>query len=78
VPGLLLISLPAGFPIWSRAAGALAALPFAAHAAQCLLGSPPAPDGPYAIAGYTLLSIAIVGWIVAVLRLPAAWRRIAT
>jgi hypothetical protein len=75
VPALLLISLPAVFPIWSRAAGALAALPFGAHAAQFLLGSPPSPGGPYAIAGYTLMSIAMVGWIVAILRPHAGPRR---
>ena len=28
VPGLLLVSIPRGFPIWSRIAGGLAAIPF--------------------------------------------------
>jgi len=68
VPALLLISLPAVFPVWSRAAGALAALLFGAHAAQFLLGNTPSPSGPFAIAGYTLMSIAIAGWVVALLR----------
>ena len=75
VPGLLLVSIPRGFPIWSRIAAAVAAIPFGTHAVQFLLGASPSPSGPFAIAGYMLLSIAIVGWIVAILRpAPAAQR----
>lgn len=68
VPGLLLASIPAGFPIWSRIAGGLAAIPFGIHAVQFFLGDAPATSGAYAIAGYMLMSVAIVGWIVATLR----------
>jgi hypothetical protein len=73
VPGLLLVSIPIGFPIWSRIAGGLAAIPFGIHAVQFFLGESPLPSGPFAIAGYMLMSIAIIGWIVAILRpAPAA------
>ena len=68
VPGLLLVSIPAGFPIWSRIAGGMAAIPFGMHAVQFFLGEAPSTSGPYAITGYMLMSAAIVGWIVATLR----------
>lgn len=70
-PALLLVSLPPAFPVWSRAAGALSGLAFGAHGGLFLLGSPQPPDGPIAIAGYALLTVALVGWIVATLRPPA-------
>jgi len=75
VPGLLLASIPRGFPIWSRMAGGLAAIPFGIHAVQFLLDASPSSSGPLAIAGYLLMSVAIIGWIVAILRpAPAAQR----
>jgi hypothetical protein len=40
VPGLLLASIRRGFPIWSRSAGGLAAIPFGIHAVQFLRVSP--------------------------------------
>jgi hypothetical protein len=65
---LLLVSLPAAFPLWTRIAGALAAVPFAAHALLSLLGRSPDPSGPLASIGYVLLILAIVGWMITVLR----------
>ncbi len=68
VPALLLSSIPKTFPIWSRGAGILAAIPFAAEAALVYSGSGEPPTGPLPSAGYTLLTLAIVGWIVSVVR----------
>jgi hypothetical protein len=65
---LPLASVPPAFPIWTRIVGALAAIPFAAHALLWLLGRAPHPSGPLASIGYVLLIVAIVGWIIAVLQ----------
>lgn len=65
---LPLASVPPAFPIWTRIAGALAAIPFAAHGLLWLLGRSPAPSGPLASIGYVLLIVAIVGWMITVLR----------
>jgi hypothetical protein len=65
---LLLASIPPAFPLWTRIADALAAMPFAAYALLSLLGRSPAPGGPLASIGYVLLILAIVGWMIAVLR----------
>jgi hypothetical protein len=62
VPALLLISAPPRFVLWARAAGALAAVPFGIHAVVFLLGGNPAEV--LQIAGYFLLSVAVVGWAV--------------
>ncbi len=66
VPALLLISAPPRFALWARAAGALAALPFGIHAVVFLLGGDPAEV--LQIAGYLLLSVAVIGWAVDVVR----------
>lgn len=69
-PALLLISLPPRFAIWTRIAGALAAIAFGAHGVAFLLsGSPPegllnAEDS----LAYPLLIIAVIGWAVDVIR----------
>ena len=65
---LLLVSIPPAFPLWTRIAGALAAVPFAAHALLWLLGRSPASSGPLASTGYVLLIVAMVGWMITVLR----------
>ncbi len=65
---LPLASLPPAFPLWTRIVGTLAALPFAAHALLWLLGRSPAPSGPLASIGYVLFIVAIVGWMITVLR----------
>lgn len=75
-PALLLISLPPRFAIWTRIAGALAAIPFGAHGIAYLLsGSPPegllnAEDG----LAYPVLIIAVIGWAVDVFRSTRAAR----
>jgi hypothetical protein len=72
---LLLASIPPAFPLWTRIAGALAALPFAAHALLSLLGRSPAPGGPLASIGYVLLTLTIVGWMITVLRAAPSSQR---
>jgi hypothetical protein len=66
VPALLLISVPPRFVLWARVAGALAALPFGIHATVYLLGGNPAEI--LQIAGYLLLSVAVIGWAVDAVR----------
>ena len=68
VPALLLVSLPRGFPIWSRVAGTLAAVPFLAEAVLVFDNRPQPPTGSLPSAGYALMTIAIVGWIIQVVR----------
>ena len=65
-PALLLISAPPRFAFWARAAGALAALPFGIHAMVYLFGGN--PTEVLQIAGYLLLSVAVIGWAVDVVR----------
>jgi hypothetical protein len=70
VPALLMVSLPSAFPTWVRALGAVAAVPFGIHVALFLLGAEPTSQGAPAIAGYILLTLAVVGWILSVVRSP--------
>ena len=70
VPALLLIALSPWAPRWARAVGALAAVPFAAHALAYFAGAAVETDGPIPSVGYALLTVAIVGWIITVLRRP--------
>jgi hypothetical protein len=65
---LPLTSVPPAFPLWTRIVGTLAALPFAAHALLWLLGRSPAPSEPLASIGFVLFIVAIVGWMITVLR----------
>lgn len=68
VPALIMISLPAGLPRWARTFGVLAVFPFGLHAVLFLLGREPTSQGPPAIIGYVLLTLAVIGWIVSVIR----------
>ncbi|HLE97826.1 MAG TPA: hypothetical protein VI997_10685 [Candidatus Thermoplasmatota archaeon] len=61
VPAFLMISLPAGYPIWARLLGAAAAVPFAAHAFIFLTGG--TPSEMLQAIGYPVMSAASVGWI---------------
>ena len=70
VPALLLIALSPLAPRWTRAVGALAAVPFAFHALAFFTGAAVETDGPIPSVGYTLFTAAIVGWIITVLRRP--------
>ena len=67
-PGLLMIALSRWAPLWVRAVGAIAAVPFAAHALVYLGGGDVDSTGPLAGIGYALLTVTIIGWIVTVLR----------
>ena len=67
VPALLLIALSPWAPRWTRVIGALAAVPFAAHAVAYFGGAAVQTDGPLPSVGYTLFTITIVGWIITVL-----------
>ena len=68
VPALLLIALSPLAPRWTRAVGAVAAVPFAAHALAFFADADVKSDGPIPSVGYALLTVAIVGWIITVLR----------
>jgi hypothetical protein len=72
---LPLASVPPAFPLWTRITGALAAIPFAAHALLWLLGLSPASSGPLASIGYVLLIVSFVGWIITVLRAAPSSQR---
>ena len=76
-PALLLVSLPPCFAIWTRAAGALAAVPFGAHGVAYLLSGSP-PEGLLNAEGniaYPVLIIAVIGWAVDVFRSTRAARK---
>ena len=66
VPALLLIGLPAVLPVWSRVAGLLAAVPFGALATRTLTGG--THVGVLQEAGYGLLTVALIGWALHLLR----------
>ena len=72
---LPLASVPPAFPLWTRIAGALAAIPFAAYALLWLLGRSPAPSEPLASIGFVLFIVAIVGWMITVLRAAPSSQR---
>jgi hypothetical protein len=67
-PGLLLLALSKWAPLWVRLVGAIAAVPFAAHALVYLGGGAIDGTGPLAGIGYALLTVTIIGWILTVLR----------
>ena len=76
VPALLLVAVPAVLPVWSRAAAALAAVPFGALATIALTGGTPAPV--LQDVGYGLLTVSLIGWALEIRResrtAPAAAR----
>ena len=67
-PALLMIALSTWAPRWVRLVGAMAALPFAAHAVIHLGGGEVDSTGPIAGIGYGLLTVTVIGWILTVLR----------
>lgn len=69
-PALALISIPARFNRFSRITGGLSAVAFAWHGGSYLLGGQPTPDAPFAIVGYLLLSLTVIGWMTDIVR----WR----
>lgn len=66
LPALLLISVPPVLPVWARAAGVLAAVPFGTLATIALAGGTPA--AALQDAGYALLTVALIGWALEVVR----------
>lgn len=69
-PGLLMIALSTWASRWVRLAGAMAAIPFAAHSLVYLGGGAIDSTGPLAGIGYTVFTVAVIGWALTVLR----WR----
>lgn len=67
-PGLLMIALSTWAPRWVRLAGAMAAIPFAAHSLVYLGGGAIDSTGPLAGIGYTLFTVAVIGWALTALR----------
>lgn len=67
-PGLLLIALSTWAPWWARLIGAVAAIPFAAHGLAFLGGAEVDATTPLAAIGYTLYTLAVIGWLVTVWR----------
>jgi hypothetical protein len=68
VPGLLMIALSRWGPRWVRLVGAIAAVPFAAHALFYLGGGPIDSQDPIAGLGYALFTVTVIGWTFTVLR----------
>ncbi|MGH2788730.1 MAG: hypothetical protein ACRDJV_12650 [Actinomycetota bacterium] len=67
-PGLLMIALSSWAPRWIRLVGAIAAIPFAAHSLIYLSGGAIDSKDPLAGIGYTLFTVAVIGWMITVLR----------
>lgn len=65
---LLVIALSRWAPLWVRALGAVAAVPFAAHGFIHLGGGDVDSTGALAGIGYALFTVTIIGWILTVLR----------
>ena len=65
-PGLVLIALSPWAPRWARVTGAVAAACFAAYSLAYFAGMSVDSSGPLAGAGYALLTLTIVGWILTV------------
>jgi hypothetical protein len=57
VPGLFMISLPKGFPVWIRVIGVLASIPFAIAGAKIFMGEQVPSISMFPTIGYSLLTI---------------------
>jgi len=68
VPGLLLISIPKGFPLLFRITGTVACVPFAVAAAKIFMGEQVLSTTPIPGAAYGLLTITIFGWVWSILK----------
>jgi hypothetical protein len=65
--GLLLVSVPATFPRWTRVSGLVAAALFAVVAGRIAWGEPLVPTAtPLPYFAYPVLVLTFVGWIMAV------------
>lgn len=63
VPGLLFISIPKGFPIWTRITGMAATIPFTIAAVRIFLGDEVLSTSAMPGIGYGLLILTIIGWV---------------
>ena len=68
VPAFLLISITKGFPLWSRITGVLATIPFLIAASKIFMGELVLSTSALPGAGYCLLTITAIGWIINLLR----------
>jgi hypothetical protein len=67
--GLLLTSIPPGFALWTRAAGAIGGILFAITSARILWGEQVLPtSSPLPYFAYPFLVLSFIGWIWSVLR----------
>ena len=67
--GLMLTSAPSGFPLWTRAAGALAAILFAITSLTIMGGTPLTPlSHPLPFFAYPILVLTFIGWLLHTLR----------
>jgi len=69
VPAFILIAASNAFPMWVRVVGGLAAIPFLIAASKIFMGVPVPSTDPLPGAGYGLLTITIIGWII------STWKR---
>ncbi len=68
VPALLLVSIPIGFPIWTRITGTLTTIPFIMVTAIIFSGGQVLSTSVIASLGYGMLVITIIGWILTLTR----------
>ena len=68
IPALWLISVPKNFAVWIRIAGVAASIPFAITASKIFLGEQVLGSASLPGAGYGILTIAFIGWILTLLR----------
>lgn len=67
--GLVIVSVPSGFPVIVRLLGLFAAILFAAVAAQIFVGTPvDATTSPLPTLAYPILVATMIGWIWSLLR----------
>lgn len=68
VPALLLISLPKGFPLWTRITGIAASVPFLIAASIIFTGGKVSSSDVLPAVAYALLTVTIIGWIIRLIR----------
>lgn len=68
IPALLLIIAKPCFPLWTRITGAAAMVPFGIAAARIFLGHEVGYADALPGAGYGLLSLTMIGWIIELVR----------
>ncbi len=68
VPAFLLIGFAKGFPVWTRVTIVTAAVPFLIAASIIFSGGQVLSTSAFPGAGYGLLTVTIVGWIIFLIR----------